>query len=70
MHPLFILAFATFVLIIGFLAWNVISVRRHRFSQDVAGPGGSSDPLSGKTDGIRSADELRASLDMATIRKT
>jgi hypothetical protein len=41
-------------------------VDRHSFSQDKAGPGGSGDPLSGKTEGIRKPDELRASLDAAT----
>ncbi len=66
MHPLFLLVFATFVLVIGFLVWNKLSVDRHSFSHDTAGLGGSGDPLSGKTEGIRKPDELRASLDAAT----
>jgi hypothetical protein len=68
MHPLFVLAFATFVLIIGFLVWNILSVKRHKFNRDVTGPGGSSDPLSGKSEGMRHPDELRASLDEAANR--
>ena len=68
MHPLYLLAFATFVLILGFLAWNILSVQRHRFNKDVSGPGGSSDPLSGKSEGMRNPDELRESLGDATRR--
>jgi hypothetical protein len=68
MHPLFLLAIATFVLIVGFLGWNLLSNRRHRFSRDVSGIGGENDPLSGKTEGMRSPDELRASLDAAASR--
>ena len=63
MHPLFLLAFATFVVVVGFLGWNLLSAKRHRFNRDVAGPGGSSDPLSGKSEGMRDPDELRAALD-------
>ena len=63
MHPLFVLAFATFVIVAAFLVWNLVSVKRHRFHRDVAGPGGSSDPLSGKSEGIRKPDDLRAALD-------
>ncbi len=63
MHPLFILAFATFVAVGAFLVWNLLSAKRHRFNQDVSGPGGSNDPLSGKTEGMRDPDEMRAALD-------
>jgi hypothetical protein len=63
MHPLFLLAFATFVVIIAFLVWNLLSAKRHRFSRDVSGPGGSNDPLSGKNANVRDPDELRAALD-------
>jgi hypothetical protein len=63
MHPLFILAFATFVVVAAFLVWNLISAKRHRFNRDVSGPGGSNDPLSGKTEGMRHPDEMRAALD-------
>jgi hypothetical protein len=62
MHPLFLLAFATFLLLVGFLVWNILSTRRHSFRKDVSGPGGSSDPLSGKTEGMRDPDQLRADL--------
>ena len=65
MHPLFLLAIATFVLIIGFLAYNLISNRRHKFNRPVSGIGGENDPLSGQTDRVRKPDELRASLDDA-----
>jgi hypothetical protein len=65
MHPLFLLAIATFILIIGFLAWNLVSNRRHKFNRDVSGIGGEHDPLSGKSEGIRNADDMRASLDEA-----
>ena len=70
MHPLYLLAFATFVLIVGFLVWNYLSVKRHKFNRDVPGPGGRSDPLSGNSEGIRNADELRASLDEAAQTTT
>jgi hypothetical protein len=63
MHPLFVLAFATFALVAAFLAWNLLSAKRHRFGRDVSGPGGSSDPLSGKTEGMREPGEMRAALD-------
>jgi hypothetical protein len=62
MHPVFILAFVTFLLLAAFLVWNVVSTRRHSFRKDVSGPGGSSDPLSGKTEGMRDPDEMRADL--------
>jgi hypothetical protein len=65
MHPLFLLPMVTFVLIGGFLVWNFISTRRHRFSRSVSGIGGENDPLSGKTEGLRSPDEMRAALDAA-----
>ena len=39
MHPLFLLAAATFVLIIGFLVWNRVSTGRHRFDNQQSGPG-------------------------------
>ncbi len=63
MHPLFILAFATFAVVAAFLVWNLLSAKRHSFNHDVAGPGGSNDPLSGKSEGMRNPDELRAALD-------
>ena len=65
MHPLFLLVAATLVLVIAFLGWNYLSVQRHRFGRDRTGIGGSSDPLAGKTKGLRSPDEMRAAMDTA-----
>ena len=65
MHPVTVLVGATFLLLVGFLVWNLLSVRRHRFGKPVSGIGGENDPLSGKTAGIRSPDEIRASLEDA-----
>ncbi len=65
MHPLFLLAFATFALVIGFLIWTRVSTHRHSFRRDVSGVGGPNDPLAGATDAVRDPDELRASLDAA-----
>ena len=65
MHPLFLLVAATFALVLGFLVWNKMSVKRHRFQTDTAGVGGSADPLSGKGADVRSPDALRASLNAA-----
>jgi len=62
MHPLFLLAFATFLLVVGFLAWNRMSTKRHK----APGVGGVHDPLSGaRDDNLRDPDEMRASLDQA-----
>jgi hypothetical protein len=63
MHPLFLLAFATFVLIVGFLAWSRLSTGRHRFGRNPSGVGGPHDPISGATDEVRDPDVLRDSLD-------
>jgi hypothetical protein len=66
MHPIWILAFGTFVLIAGFLVWTRMSTSRHRHGpNNPSGIGGESDPLSGATDAVRNPDELRASLDNA-----
>jgi len=47
MHPLFLLPFLTFLLLIGYLVWNWVSTRN---SQDPAknksGIGGPNDPMS------------------------
>jgi hypothetical protein len=68
MHPLFLLAFGTFVLIIAFLVWNRVSAARHSFGRNPAGIGGVNDPLSGATDDLRHPDAIRASLDAAASR--
>ncbi len=67
MDWIFILAIATFVLLIGFLMWNRSSTKRHVESGggNTQGIGGLSDPLSGTTQGMRDPDELRAALDNA-----
>jgi hypothetical protein len=63
MHPIWLLAFVTFVLVAGFLIWTRMSTSRHRFGRNPAGIGGVNDPLSGATDKLRSPDRMRASLD-------
>jgi hypothetical protein len=65
MHPLFLLVVATFALVLGFLVWNKMSVKKHSFQADKPGIGGSADPISGKGADVRSPDEMRASLDAA-----
>lgn len=65
MHPLFLLAGLTFILIIAFLVWNLISTKRHRFGKNPTGIGGAHDPLAGATNDLRGPDEMRASLDRA-----
>ena len=65
MHPVYLLAFGTFVLILAFLVWNRVSTGRHRFGRNPQGAGGVNDPLAGATDDIRPPDQLRASLDRA-----
>jgi hypothetical protein len=67
-HPLFLLAIATFVLIVAFLVWNVMSTKRHRFGRNnPAGIGGVSDPMAGASDNVRPAEEINASLDRGNI---
>ena len=70
MHPLFILAFATFALIAGFLIWNRVSAGRHSFGANPSGVGGANDPLSGATDDMREPEALRGSLDDAAAKPT
>jgi hypothetical protein len=66
MHPLFLLAIGTFVLIFGFLIWTRISTGRHRFGpNNPHGVGGESDPLSGAREDLGDPDVMRAALDNA-----
>ena len=65
MHPLFALAAGTFLLFIAFLAWNLLSTKRHRFGRKPTGVGGVNDPLAGATNNLRDPDDMRASMDMA-----
>jgi hypothetical protein len=68
MHPLFLLAIATFVVVVGFLVWNQLSVKRHRFGDKKSGIGGVNDPLAGATDDLRDPGEMTRSLDEATTK--
>ena len=53
-HPLYILAFATFILVIGFAAWSYLSSHRHQQTGGrTSGIGGPNDPL-----GSRPTEEL------------
>ena len=46
LHPVYLLAFATFLLVIGFLVWNLLSVRRNqKTGGKTSGLGGPNDPL-------------------------
>jgi len=64
MHPLFLLAIGTFVLVVAFLAYVKLSHTRHQQGK-AHGIGGENDPISGTTNRVRDPDELRASLDAA-----
>ena len=45
-HPLLWLAIATFIVVIGFLVWNLISTRRQqKHGPNVSGLGGPNDPM-------------------------
>ncbi len=68
MHPLFLLALATFVIVVGFLVWNQVSTKRHRFGEKKSGIGGVNDPLSGATDDLRDPGEMTQSMDEAAAR--
>lgn len=71
MHPVYILAFVTFAAILGFLAWNVASVRRHQKTGggNTSGIGGKADPMSGTTSGMRDPEEMRRAMDAAAARR-
>jgi hypothetical protein len=45
-HPLYWLAFATFLLVLGFLIWNRVSVHRNQVTGGkTSGLGGPNDPM-------------------------
>ena len=45
-HPVYLLALATFLMVIGFLVWNLISVRRNqKTGGHTSGLGGPNDPM-------------------------
>jgi hypothetical protein len=64
MHTVYILAFVTFGLVLAFLAWNMISMRRHQATGGgkTSGIGGKADPMSGTTSGMRDPEEMRQAL--------
>jgi hypothetical protein len=71
MDWIFGLAIATFLLLLAFLWWNRASTKRHQETGgNVSGIGGLKDPMSGTTKGMRSGDEIRASLDAAASAST
>ncbi len=46
MHPVFVLAFVTLLLVVAFGIWNVVGTRRQqKHGTDIPGPGGKNDPL-------------------------
>jgi hypothetical protein len=47
MHPLFLLALITFVIVLGFAAWSLTAVKRQQKHGDAArGIGSPNDPMS------------------------
>ena len=67
MDNILTLALVTFVLLIGFLLWNRMSVKRHQQTGgNTTGIGGPNDPLSGVAEGMRHPDEMRADLHEAS----
>lgn len=70
MDPILTLALVTFALIIGFLAWNKLSLKQHRETGGkTTGIGGLKDPMSGTTEGMRHPDEMRAALDASPAKR-
>jgi hypothetical protein len=46
MHPLILLPLATFILVLGYLAWNWYSTKRNlETGGNTPGPGGKNDPM-------------------------
>jgi len=46
MHPVYVLAFITFLLVLAFLVWNLLSVKEHqRTGGKTTGIGGPNDPM-------------------------
>ncbi|MGD0102522.1 MAG: hypothetical protein ABSC06_00615 [Rhodopila sp.] len=47
MHPVYVLAFITFLLVLAFLVWNLLSLKEHqRTGGKITGIGGPNDPMS------------------------
>jgi hypothetical protein len=71
MHPVYILAFATFACVVAFVYWNRLSAKRHKETGgNTSGIGGPNDPLSGKNDALRSPAEMTASMEAAAARQS
>ena len=67
MDNILALALVTFVLLVGFLLWNRMSVKKNQETGgNTAGIGGPNDPLSGVAEGMRHPDEMRADLNAAS----
>ena len=62
---IFMLAIATFVLVLAFVVWTKMSAAKHHRSGSGDGIGSASDPLAGSTNRVRDPDTLRTSLDNA-----
>ncbi len=63
MDWILLLAIVTFALVIAFLIWNRMSVKRNQDpSNNSSGMGGPNDPMAGTTAGMRDPDEMRAHL--------
>ena len=45
-HPLYLLVFVTFLLVVAFLVWNLLSVKRNqKTGGKTSGIGGPNDPM-------------------------
>ena len=60
MNPMYLLAFTTFALILGFLVRNKLSTKRRDVRRDGKSFGGSSDPR------IRPIEKIQESMDAPT----
>ncbi len=66
MHPVWILAFLTLVVVLAVVFWSLASIRRRQATDGkTSGIGGPNDPMVGATENIRSGAEMNASLDAA-----
>ena len=66
MHPVYLLAFATFAILVAFLIWNKISInRRQQTGGHTSGLGGPNDPMAGVNPEMRNPEQMRQSLDAA-----
>ena len=66
MHPVYLLAFATFALLVGFLVWNKMSInRRQQTGGHTSGIGGPNDPMAGVNPNMRDPEQMRKSMDAA-----